>query len=301
MQSEDLYHQEQEDKVRRELTRLSNQCTVYQLQEVLTTESDDQSSHQVSQDINDSDLSDIQEEVVLESEAVCQSEAPCLEDHYKTSEVIQRRDSDLDDLVQLNEQYTNQLEDSITPLVTRNEPPTSTESPSQQVEVAMPDISIIVEKPLSASESFQTEVIDKEAKDSDLDGSLDTDEDRVTSEFDNSDDEKSLMDFVTRRSGVALPSFGDDENPDVDLDDISHSEADTTFDSEFVFGNSWATPSLRSVFGWNKISAYDNYGEKKVGNDLDGPVYMLIPEHNSTPRVGDRQVLVVILGCDIGL
>ncbi len=38
------------------------------------------------------------------------------------------------------------------------------------------------------------------------------------------------------------------------------------------------------------ISPYDNFGDKKVGKDIDGPVFMFVPksEDSGSPMVGER-------------
>ena len=38
------------------------------------------------------------------------------------------------------------------------------------------------------------------------------------------------------------------------------------------------------------ISPYDNFGDKKVGKDIEGPVFMFVPKSDQpqNPRVGER-------------
>ncbi len=122
------------------------------------------------------------------------------------------------------------------------------------------------------------------------------------------DDEDALPEFAAddeyfssaegRR--VPLPSF--DETPsrlgfsEVDLDDISHhsNEDDehlTSLETEITFASTWSGIGSSLFSDRSIISAYDNYGEKKVGRDVQGPVMMFVPdtgEKNSHPKVGGR-------------
>ena len=104
---------------------------------------------------------------------------------------------------------------------------------------------------------------------------------------------------------VPLPSFGVDDTgseaggrSEIDLDDISRQDSDiendlpeepvVTLDGNINFGNNWIMNS--SLFkDKNIISAYDNFGEKKVGKDSTGPTLMLVPQTEELPlaKIGD--------------
>jgi hypothetical protein len=107
------------------------------------------------------------------------------------------------------------------------------------------------------------------------------------------DDEEFSMEFLSNRS-VPLPSFGDADfqnGSQVDLDDISRVDEDSdsaSMSAQVSYGASFATNPLFT--DRNTISAYDNFGDKKVGRDNEGPVFMFVPKSGERLRVGDRLV-----------
>lgn len=124
------------------------------------------------------------------------------------------------------------------------------------------------------------------------------------------DDEFLFLDCV-RNHQVPLPSFEsvDDSlsHTGLDLDDIigenstvededdqekDEDEEDSEDEDREDEGDNWSmSHSASSLF--KNISAYDNFGKKKVGRDYVEPVFMLIPNSDEfilSPRVGDRWV-----------
>lgn len=106
------------------------------------------------------------------------------------------------------------------------------------------------------------------------------------------DPDDSFLGFEYAQSHrVPLPSFDDPGKDDLDLDDISRHGDDenaSTLESEVSFLSTWnfgASPML-----FNNISAYNNFGERKLGLDLEEPVYMLIPNPGDvqSPLVGEK-------------
>ena len=97
--------------------------------------------------------------------------------------------------------------------------------------------------------------------------------------------------------GVPLPSFDGSDSVvpgGIDLDDISRTQSDEeggldrTWSSEITFGSPWKNlNNSGSLF--NKITPYDNSGEKKLGRHRNGPVMMLVPSGEvEAPKVGEE-------------
>jgi hypothetical protein len=91
--------------------------------------------------------------------------------------------------------------------------------------------------------------------------------------------------LAKKRDHVPLPSFEDDDVKDVDVDDISCNDDSRSFQSEIRFNSTWQSGGL--LFDGN-VSAYDNLGEKRVGRDVENPVYMFIPKSESVTKIGDQ-------------
>ena len=102
-------------------------------------------------------------------------------------------------------------------------------------------------------------------------------------------DDFSGLEFLNQHR-VALPSFGgeEEERSEIDLDDISRRDDDSeeNMGSQISFGQSFSSNSLFT--DRSHISAYDNFGDKKVGRDTDGPVFMFVPKGGERLKVGDR-------------
>ena len=119
---------------------------------------------------------------------------------------------------------------------------------------------------------------------------------------DNEDEfEDESFEPSSDRVHVPLPNFSASHRLSFesgDLDDISsfHCNDDednaSTFSTEISFGRTWNFSGTERLFrDSGKISAYDNFGEKKVGRDIEGPVIMLVPDgrgQSNTVKVGDR-------------
>ena len=65
-------------------------------------------------------------------------------------------------------------------------------------------------------------------------------------------------------------------------------EQNGTLDTEIMFGASFMNNS--GLLNRSKISPYDNFGDKTVGRDADGPVYMFVPKRGPEEgiKVGDQ-------------
>ena len=134
---------------------------------------------------------------------------------------------------------------------------------------------------------------DTKMADSD-DGTLDGDD--ANDLTDDLTDDPLFLDCIKNHT-VPLPSFDDIDDSlshtSHDVDDIIQSGADSSTAEEEGEGSedgSWnLSPSSSSLF--SNISAYDNFGKKKVGRDDIAPVMMLIPnsdEFIQSPKVGNR-------------
>ena len=122
------------------------------------------------------------------------------------------------------------------------------------------------------------------------------DSDDGTLDGDDATDDPLFLDCIKNHT-VPLPSFEDIDDSlshtSHDVDDFVPSGADSSTaeeeDAESEDGSWNLSPSSSSLF--SNISAYDNFGKKKVGRDDIAPVMMLIPnsdEFIQSPKVGDR-------------
>jgi hypothetical protein len=120
---------------------------------------------------------------------------------------------------------------------------------------------------------------------------------------DPADNYDYFTDFV-REHRTVLPSFEINEletkQKEVDLDDISHISSEDSYpendrvmslDGSLHFGNNWSLTNRFS--GGSFISAYDNFGSKKLGREGSEPTLMLVPKADdeiSVAKIGDMYV-----------
>ena len=115
------------------------------------------------------------------------------------------------------------------------------------------------------------------------------------------DDSFHGLEFVQNHE-VPLPSFLDEPDAGnsslgLDLDDIRRNTSDEESSSanensstNVSFSETWAENNNWFFNDKKIISAYDNFGKKKVGRDMEGPVYMFVPkgQGSPTPQVGEK-------------
>ena len=344
---DDQHHLREEERVRKDLTKLSNQCTITQLTDLLSTDTEtDEAQTSIGTDdegrlseCRDTDTDSVRSASIAATFTHREQITESTDEKGQTYDTGQDSDSDLDDLVALNAESADELhrarrltasplikEDAVRMSVSSLESSDMTitvTSPTGETFLAMSDNDEndfgendmendlnkngeVFEKVSMTNAQLLTHgrnISEKGTSGSESDATLEAEEDIVTLEGDaalvnGSPPDAKLFMFAMDRM-VPLPSFEDNDSnigiDEIDLDDISrHGDDDDssnntmTFDSEISFGQSWDVSHPGPLFK-DRISAYDNFGERKVGKDHQGPVFMLVPDGSvQSPRVGEK-------------
>ena len=296
----------EESNVRTAFTQLANLATITQLSQ-LVSESETETS-QLDDTVSDvgSQVTELQElSVITKDVDGGHHQMPLLSTEsgvYMDEEGRSRNsgspsdDDSLDDMVRNNliEEQWRHVESKTSPLPPPGETTDESREKTADGDDATPaDIDV-------SNDGDRTPVVDSD------DGTLDGGDNGGN----DLDDEFLFLDCV-RNHQVPLPSFetGDSlhSHTSLDLDDIisggenspaeeeeEDQEESEDEDEEEEDGSEDENWSHTHSSLFKNISAYDNFGKKKVGRDYVEPVFMLIPNSDEfilSPRVGDRSVL----------